>query len=176
MQKKELMAQEYLAGKFIPFLWMLCPKKKLLLKGKTIVSSREQVLSICSYPTVREHASKSPTSIRKHMVCCQPHILLPQWNAVLSTMFVLLTNETFPCRWTAGTTAATYGTEKVQRLKQKLHGHMGSHLSSQPLAISWIKPHFYRSLANARIKSKISNWKFLALYKVEWKNMKFKKK
>lgn len=27
MQKKELMAQEYLAGKFIPLLWTLCPKK-----------------------------------------------------------------------------------------------------------------------------------------------------
>lgn len=67
-------------------------------------------------------------------------------------MFVLLTNKMFPSRGTAGTTAAAYGTEKVQRLKQKLHGHMGSHLSSQALVISWTKPHFYSSFANFRIK------------------------
>lgn len=66
-------------------------------------------------------------------------------------MFVLLTNKMFPRRGTAGTTAAAYGTEKVQRLKRKLHGHMGSHLSSQVLAIRWTKTHFYSS-ANSGIK------------------------
>lgn len=29
---------------------------------------------------------------------------------------------------------------------------MRSHLSSQALAISWTKPHFYSSFANSRIK------------------------